>query len=755
MIDKARLFEQLIQVFLGELAEHVRVQNECLLALEQSPVGAARQEILRNLLRSAHSLKGAARAVSLSPIEKLCHHVEELLGAVDRDERHLDKPAFELLFAAVDALDDAGKRLHEGHGLDGAPVELVTKRFSTASPTQIGAKAPLAASAGLLGQTVTAAPASLPEATSLPSRTLMDPTAVGYVRVAAQKLDQLLTLASELSVARSHLDVRVQDVDAIVDVFSQLRAEWHRLERPLDKLAVGDWPGVLPLSFRKSFDRARALVGQLERDLERLSTSMRTTTRACHGIAAAIDADVKGIRMLPFADVATGISRTVRDLALERGKEVEVVVCGGDVELDRYILEGLKDPLVHLVRNAVDHGIELPDVRTRSGKPARGRIEITATLRGSQVEISVTDDGAGLDAAAIVARALEHGFVSDASVDDFTRLVFLPGLSTSSEVTLVSGRGLGLDIVKSRVESLHGQVDVASQPGGGARFALIVPLTITTLRAVVVEVSGQLFALPSTSVERMVRMSDDDLRFIEGRAMFVHDGALLEVISLAQLLGLGEQQHDELDHDTHVVVISGRGHAVGLVVDRLVLVDEILVKNLGRRLRRVRYVGGATVLETGRVALILNSGEIIAALPKLRAVRTVALPRRVAHDKPLKRRILVVDDSPTTRTLNRTILEAAGFEVTVAVDGQDALRILEERGADLVLTDVEMPRMDGFALTEAIRVSRVFSKLPVVLMTGLGTEQDKARGLEAGADAYLVKSAFDKDQLLDVIHQLL
>ncbi len=279
---------------------------------------------------------------------------------------------------------------------------------------------------------------------------------------------------------------------------------------------------------------------------------------------------------------------------------------------------------------------------------------------------------------------------------------------------------------------------------------------LTTVRAVVVEVAGQVFALPSTSIERFARLSDDDVRWIEGRPMLMHDGSLHDIALLSQILGVSSQQHDRTDRDAHVVVVSGRGQEVGLVVDRLLFVDEILVKNLGRRLRRVRYVSGATVLAAGKVALILNPGELVAAFSKLRAARSLALPIRGDRAAQLpKRRVLVVDDSPTTRTLGKSILETAGFEVTVAVDGRDALRILEERGADLVLSDVEMPRLDGFALTQAIRSSRTLAKLPVVLMTGLGGERDKARGLEVGADAYLVKSAFDKDQLLDVILQLL
>jgi len=774
-MDRAALLRQLLGVFLGELEEHVRAQNRDLLALEASGEGDERAALIRELLRSAHSLKGAARAVGVAPIEELCHGLEELLTEADSGRRALDKEIFALLFAAVDALEDAGKRLHEGASFEDAPIRAVTEwlaRVSARPPSSPPARTvepPRSPSSSPppFSSPPTPVP-SLPPASQkpAPSRRASSDHDVGHVRVAARKLDALLTQAGELVMAGELIEQRVSDVETIVELFARFRAEWHRMERPLERVLQSERSELFPHRFRGSFERVREMVARLDVSLERLSSEMHASERICHGASSALDAQVKNVRMLPFAEACHGVSRAVRDLAQERGKDIELVVVGGDIEIDRSILEGLKDPLMHLARNAVDHGVEAPNVRRAAGKPARGRVEIAATLRGSQVEVTVADDGRGLDTEAILERARAKGPSREGglSPDAAARLIFQPGFSTSNELTVVSGRGVGLDVVKSRVEALHGQVDVTSEPGRGTRFSLIVPLTVTTIRAVVAEVGGRLFAIPSTSVERLLQIGASDLRWAEGRPMIVHAGRMLEIASLAELLAIPAASLAELGSsgkDMRVVVVSGRGHALGFVVDELLGVQEILVKHLGRRLRRVRCVSGATTLSGGRLALILSPGELVAEVSRKGASSALASALARGQDDaegagpPRKQRILVVDDSVTTRSLAKSILEVAGFEVIVAVDGQDALRLLEEQGADLVVSDVEMPRLDGLGLTAAIRKSRKLERIPVILMTGLGSERDKARGLEVGADAYLVKSAFDKDQLLDTIAQLL
>lgn len=786
-MDRAALLGQLVTVFLAELEEHVHAQNRDVLALEAPGLSSEqRAEILRNLLRSAHSLKGASRAVSAASIERLCHGLEELFTEIATGKRALDKEIFALLFAGIDALEDAGKRLRGGASFEGSPADAVSVWLASVlhgqaiapiaeprSPPSPSAEKPEARRDESRSDVSPIEPAPKPAASaevspsdvppleppSLEPASLRRPagaTDAGHVRVAVRKLDALLTQSGELSVALSRMDRSLEDIELVAELFTRLRVEWQKLERPMAELAEAPVDGGLSRSSVRSIERVAELAARIDFELEHVASSMRSSTHDYRAVASALDAEVKNVRMLPFAEACQGLVRMVRDLAQDRGKDVELVITGGDVELDRSVLEGLKDPLVHLVRNAVDHGIELPAARSASGKPARGRVEISATLRGAEVLVTVTDDGRGLDIDAIAERASDKGMVVPSSPDALARLIFLPGFSTSRALSVVSGRGVGLDVVKIRVEALHGHVDVASAPSRGACFSLTVPLTITTIRAVIVEVTGQLFAFASTNVERLVRIGDGDLRWVTGRPVLIRGDGALDLIPLAELLGLPVAELGHEGRGAHVVIASGRGHAVGFIVDALVGVEEILVKNLGRRLRRVRYVSGAAALSTGRLALILSVGELIGEASRRATARgfSSTIPREMTTAPP-KKRILVVDDSLTSRALGKSILEAAGFEVLVAVDGQEALRIVEERDVDLVLSDVEMPRMDGLALTASLRASRKHARLPVVLMTGLGSERDKARGLEVGADAYLVKSAFDKDQLLETIAQLL
>jgi two-component system chemotaxis sensor kinase CheA len=746
-MDRAALIKQLMEVFLGELEEHVRTQNRDLLALESAPTEDDKRELLRGLLRTAHSLKGAARAVDIEPIERLCHELEELMSEACEGRRPLDKDLFTRLFAGADALHDAGRRLREGQSLKGTLIDTSITLVS-------GAALPLAAPPPLALDAPASAPAEPASASPAPSR--RSGQEFGQVRVAARRLDALLAASGELALTRARLASRKSDVESIVELVSRWRVEWQKVELPLRKLAAAERGrgGRLPARLERSLGRARDLFERMGREIEQLSAAMAADRRAFEHVYSIVDDEVRHIRMLPFAEACQGLARMVRDLSHEQGKQVELVVKGGEVAVDRSILEGLKDPLVHLARNAVDHGVEPPAERRAAGKPVRGCVEICVALRGAQVEVSVSDDGAGLDAEAIAARARDKGLPLPQSPADLPSLIFLPGFSTSRALTVVSGRGVGLDVVKSRVESLHGQVDVESERGKGTRFVLTMPLTVTSIRAVLVEAAGQTFAIPSTSVERLMRLREATVRKLEGRTVMTLADAALPVAPLASLLGLPARELGPGSTGARIVVISGRGHAAGLVVDALVGVEEILVKSLGRRLRHVRYVSGATLLPTGQLALILTPGELVAAAarPGAGELGAPAIGRAIPSSK---KRILVVDDSVTTRSLGKSILEAAGFEVVVATDGQEALRVLEERGADLVLSDVEMPRMDGLALTEAIRASRRFERLPVILLTGLGSERDKARGLEVGADAYLVKSAFDTDQLLETIAQLL
>jgi two-component system, chemotaxis family, sensor kinase CheA len=738
-MGSATVDDRLLAIFLEELEERVRALNADVLALDKEADGApgpARAERLTTLLRTAHSLKGAARAVNLRPVERACHHLEDILLGVRDGRVPVTRELCSLLLATADAIEEAGARLRAGRDVEGGTIATLLPRL----------EATAASTAGMAAMPASPAP--------VPQRTPADASAAeGTIRVAAERLDALLSHTGELMVAHRGVESRCADLVAVRDLAGRCRAEWDGAEKSVRVLLEATRGATaMPQRVARALGRVGETLRRLEADLERLAAATGADTRLLAQTAGALDDDVRRVRMLPFAEACAGLDRTVRDLARGSGKEVELLVLGGEVELDRSVLEGLKDPLRHLVRNAVDHGAEPPAERRAAGKPPRARIVVAAALRGAHVEVTVSDDGRGLDLACLREQARQRRLPAPADERELARLVFEPGVSTARSLTHVSGRGVGLDVVKSGIEARHGTVDVAPADGPGTRFTLTVPLTLTTLRVLLVGTSRQIFAVASANVAELLRLAPGDLCSVQGRDMLPRDGGLLPVVRLADTLGLGTQVATRADDEASVVVLSAGEQRAAFVVDELLAVQEVVVKGLGPR-RRVDAVSGATILPSGRVALVLNAAHVVRRALGSAPTSGLVSPPRAAPET--RKRVLLADDSITTRALERSLLEAAGYDVTVAVDGATAWQLLQDEPPDLVVSDVEMPGMDGFALTAAIRGSTRFRDLPVVLVTGCEREQDRARGMEAGANAYLLKSAFDHTSFLDTLAQLL
>jgi two-component system, chemotaxis family, sensor kinase CheA len=730
-MDKEALRQRLMVTFLGELEEHVRALNRDAIALERTPGDDG--ALLTSLFRTAHSLKGAARSVNVRPIEAACHRLETLLGHARDAGQPLAPETLQLLLTTADAFADAGDRLRAHEDVAVGPLRGVLRRLDEAGQQPPGAAAPSPPPA----TTTAATPPPVPDA---------------FVRVPAAKLDSLLASSSELLIALRRLAAEQQAGARLHDALRRWRSEWLQLERPLRKALAVHGP-LLPRRALLALDRTRDQLHDIEHLVGLLSSRMSAETHGTERAAATVEDEIRTLRMFPFSHACEGLERAVRDLTRGSAKQVNVVVEGGDVELGRFVLESLRDPLLHLVRNAVDHGIETADERRAAGKPPLATVTVSAALRGNVVEITVADDGRGLDIAAIRELARRKQIAAPDDDGDAARLIFLPGFSTARVLTEVSGRGVGLEVVKHRVESLHGHVDVASSPAGGLRVVLTVPLTLITIRALLVRVAGHVYAIPVTSVRRLARVGAADIASVRGREVLLSEGAPIPIATLAAILHLDGAAPRFSHLKAPLVVMTSGAAQVAVIVDELITEDEVLVKALGARLRHVRHVAGATILASGEVALILNAAGVV------QSALTAAPPRALAAlQEPTpaaRRRLLVVDDSVTTRSLQRSILEGAGYEVMVAGDGSDAWQLLQDAGADLVVADVEMPRMDGFALCEAIRRSTRFRDLPIVLVTALQNDADRKRGLDAGADAYLSKAGFDQRVLLDTVAQLL
>ncbi|MBI3995585.1 MAG: response regulator, partial [Nitrospirae bacterium] len=450
----------------------------------------------------------------------------------------------------------------------------------------------------------------------------------------------------------------------------------------------------------------------------------------------------------------------VRDLSRDRGKELELVIEGAEIEIDRRILEEIKDPLIHLVRNSIDHGIEKPAERGQKRKSPRGTVAIAISQKdGSKVEILITDDGAGIDAAKVRSAAQKLNLISPEEAErlgdrETMGLIFQSGLSTSPIITDLSGRGLGLAIVREKVEKLGGLVTVETRPDAGTTFRMILPITLATFRGLLVRVHDHLFAIRTTHLELVGRVNKEEIKTVENRETIRLNGRAVSLVRLGDLLELpGKGTPGDSPDDLQFVILSLAEKRMAFLVDEILSEQEVLVKSLGPQLSRVRNVAGATILGTGKVVPILNVHDLLKSAVKNASV-PVKVPATVEAGKQKGKTILVAEDSITARTLLKNILETAGYRVKTAVDGVEAFTALRTEAFDLAVSDVDMPRMNGFDLTAKVRADKKLSDLPVVLVTALESREDRERGIDVGANAYIVKSSFDQSNLLEVIRRL-
>jgi two-component system chemotaxis sensor kinase CheA len=467
------------------------------------------------------------------------------------------------------------------------------------------------------------------------------------------------------------------------------------------------------------------------------------------------------MQLLPLASLLEALPRMVRELARDRGKQAELSVRGGEIEIDRRILEELKDPLIHLLRNCVDHGIETPALRDQKGKPPHGTISIAVSQKdGGKIEVAVADDGVGIDVGKVKAAAEKLGALSAEEARQLDErealaLVFRSGVSTSPIITDLSGRGLGLAIVRDKVERLGGAITLETRTDAGTTFRIVLPLTLATFRGILVRAGERLFVIPAVSVERAVRVVVKEIQTVENRETIPLGGQAVSLARLGDALELPRKAASGGSGDAIQAVVIGSGLArIAFQVDEVLGEQEVLVKTLGPQLARVRNIAGASVLGTGQVVPVLNVPDLMKSATKFAATpRAPAAAEKFTEAR--RRAVLVVEDSITSRSLLKNILESAGYGVTTAVDGIDAYTALRTATFDLVVSDVEMPRMDGFDLAAKIRADRNLAELPIVLVTALESREHRERGIEVGANAYIVKSSFDQSNLLEVVRRLI
>lgn len=723
-MEKDRAFlQRLLATFRGEAGEHVRVLSAGLLELERGGEAVQHTELVETLFRGMHSLKGAARAVGKREIEALCQAAEGVFAALKERRRVLSPPLVDLLHGAADMLAGLVAALdREPDAAQRAAVAELRRRLAAATDEATET----AAEAAPAGSPIAPAAVELP----VPPPATMPPPAE-TVRVTVARLDAVLFQAEALLAAKLAGEQRQRELGEAAGAFAVL---------------ARDWAEALP--------QARELQAAAKRFEGRLATLVKGGDQGRRHLAGLVDGlldNVKMLLMLPLSAALEVLPKVARDLAREQGKEVTVTISGGGVEIDRRILEEIRDPLIHLLRNAIDHGIELPEARLQAGKPRRGTISVAASpLAGGRIEIRVADDGGGVDFSRLAAAAASQGLADAAATPaELLPLVFHSGLSTSPLITDISGRGLGLAIVREKAERLGGSVDVESSAGAGTLFRLTLPLTLATFHGVHVRAGGADFIFPTMGLERVMRLPRAAVRSVENRETVPIDGRPVALVRLAEVLELAAAVPAETA--TLALAVAGSGERrVAFAVDAVLGELEVLAKGLGRQLTRVRNIAGATVLGNGKVVPILYIPDLLksAARPGPAVRSPPAAPAR-------RRTVLVAEDSITSRILLQGILEAAGYQVATAVDGLDAYTRLCTEPFDLLVSDVDMPRLNGFDLTARIRADRRFAELPVVLVTALESREHRERGAEVGANAYIVKSSFDQENLLAAVGRLL
>lgn len=676
----------LVAVFREEGAEILDRLADALSRIPQTGSPDELRAVAYECMRHAHNLKGASASVGLGDFSRKAHALEDGIGRIAKAEAEA-QPSPGLLAGLIAATDDLRRELRD---LD-APAARAAPAFPGGAPRDAGA------------EPARTAPAPAPAAAS--------------VRVSAERLDRVMGHAEEL-----------------LSIQSRERSLLDSLRGVVDRAAQEGNPSL-----------SRALEDHL-RSAEAQSAGLE---RLVHDLGGAL----RELRMIPVSSVAPAWQRAVRDAARAVGRSVRLDVALGDLEIDKTVLDLIQDPVIHLLRNAVDHGVEGVEERARRGKPPAGRIEITGEIHGPSLVLSVCDDGRGLDVealrAAAGARARAAGAPAAALGDEeVIDLIFAPGFSTRSEVSAISGRGVGLDAVREAMAALGGQVRVSPHGRlGGAGFELEVPLSVLSARGLIVEAGGTVVAIPIEAVERTLEVASSAVVDLDGvRVARLGDGEPLPVASLGEALGRGRAAPSKA---LKLVVIERGGRRLGLAVDGVRGESEFVTRRLPWNLRAVRGVSGAIVQPDGSVALFLDVAGTMEGAGRCAGDR--AAGERPGGPDRGRSRILVVDDSLTARTLHRNTLLAAGYEVSTASDGAEALRMLENEPYAMLVSDVEMPVLDGIELTRRVRANEKLRDLPVILVTSRSRPTDVERGTAAGADEYIVKGTLDQQKLLDAV----
>jgi len=763
--------EELRQLYKTASEEHLQKLEAGILHLEQNPDD---KEPMPELLREAHSLKGDSRMLGVGDVETLTHQIEHLLGAVNRDEIEMNAELSDRLYQGLDAI---AKLVREAVTGEASNIQTfaVLAQLMGATPPEAENQTPEAPEAPATPETEVKDPeppeppepaVSAPETpepappetngneapetpvvtapvtngktvttTIAASPTPHAPYRIETLRVETRHLDDLMTQTGELTVTKT----RIAHVSDEVNELAVLWEEWQTQNKR-----------------NHNIDFEHPHLQRFQELLQRLRNATQENASRLDAIASHLDDRIRTLRLLPLSTIFNLFPRLVRDLAKEENKQVQLLLEGSETTADKRILEEMKDPLMHLIRNAIDHGIESPEERLAQGKPEVATIRLSGQQTPNNVIIEVSDDGCGLDREKIKQTALKRNLCRPEELAAMTPsqidgLIFTPGFSTSTTITAVSGRGVGLDVVHNNVEKLKGTIQVKSTPGQGTTFRLQLGTTLATANVLLVEVQKVAYAIPIEFVQTTFFISQEDIFSIEGRETIAMNGQAISIARLANLLELPSTSETPSQSYIPCILLQLGDERLGLCVDDLIDTQDVVLKPQSKLIKRARNVAGATILGTGEVCMILNPLDLIKSVQKSHRSTSKTHVVSTPDQKPT---ILLVEDSIAIRTQEKRILEGAGYTVVTAVDGLDGFNKLTKGSFDAVVSDIQMPNMDGLALAARIRQYSEYNELPIILVTSLASDEDKKRGAQAGANAYITKDAFNQEILVETLERL-
>lgn len=765
------LLKKLRAAFKAEAEDRLKILASDLIELEKNPAGEKYDEVIESIFRQTHSLKGAARSADLPDIEKISGALEDIFSALKRKEIKISPEMTDALYDATDTLVDlAGTPGSERSNVHGTRIsEIVEQIVVLSSGKSVNKTEPVEKEANPAQEVL---PAMEPKEKDKDKERPKEPEILKEttpqaqtIRVSINKLDSLMLQAEEMLQVKLLANRHKNELQDLIEMLELCKKDWTRVANATRSLTHiiqrGDEPDRQEKTDLVSVSKLMELV-ESNQNLSRLfEDRLLSLARSAHQdqrlIGELVDRlleDMKDVMMLPFTFFLEIIPKMVRDLARDQNKNVKVSMEGGEIEIDRKILEEMKDPLIHLLRNCVDHGIEKSEVRKKNKKPETGTVNIIISQANSdKIEIAISDDGAGIDIEKVKEAAVKKGIISGQeasklSGEEALDLIFQSDVTTSLIITDISGRGLGMAIVREKIERLGGKVSVESTPGKGTTFHARLPITLATFRGILVKAGNQQFIIPTVNVDRVVRVDPDDIKTVENRETILLNGQTVPLVRLDDVLEIPHSEQTPASELIPALVLGTGEKRIAFSLDQVLDEEEILFKSLGKQLSRVRNIYGATVLGNRKVVPILNVMDLMKSAVH---ISPMAAGVAVRVEEAEKASVLVAEDSITSRMLLKTILESAGYQVKTVVDGLEALTELKEGEYNLLVSDVDMPRMNGFVLTGKIREDKKLGDLPVILVTALHSREDRERGIDVGANAYIVKSSFDQSNLLEVV----